>query len=137
GPDHRPVPAPSTASDVVGATPGEFRVDESGAANYSVPLYAPPGSGGVSPKLSLNYSSAGGDSLLGVGWSLSGASMILRCRRAVEAGDGAGPHPPVNFTGTDQFCVDGQRLVLYTGTHGAAGATYRTELHGFTKFVIE
>lgn len=32
-----------TASDRVAATAAEFRVDESGAATYSVPLYGAPG----------------------------------------------------------------------------------------------
>jgi len=135
-PDARAAPAPSATSDAVGATPGEFRVTEAGSASYSVPIFAPPGSGGVSPKLALAYDSAGGDSMLGTGWSLSGTSALSRCRRTVESGDGPGPHPPINFTATDQFCVDGQRLVLVSGAHGATGATYRTEIDSFTRFSI-
>lgn len=43
--------SPDTVSDQVSATAGEFRVDESGAATYSVPLYVVPGTAGVTPQL--------------------------------------------------------------------------------------
>jgi hypothetical protein len=37
---HAQLPSRDAASDQVGATPGEFRVDEAGNANYNIPLYA-------------------------------------------------------------------------------------------------
>lgn len=36
------VPARNAASDQVGATVGEFRVDEAGQATYNIPIYVPP-----------------------------------------------------------------------------------------------
>ncbi len=63
---------PDTVSDQVSATAGEFRVDESGSATYSIPLYTVPGTAGVAPQLSLSYSSQGGYGPLGMGWSLGG-----------------------------------------------------------------
>src|SRR5688572_30407266 len=74
-------------SDSVGATAAEFRVDEAGAATYSVPIYTVPGTAGVAPKLALNYSSQGGYGPLGKGWTISGLSSISRCRSTREAGD--------------------------------------------------
>src|SRR5687768_7892548 len=82
-----PVVTPDSISDTVAATPAEFRVDESGAATYSIPIYAVPGTAGVTPKLSLNYSSQGGYGPLGKGWSIGGLSSITRCRASREAGD--------------------------------------------------
>lgn len=61
---------PDAVSDSVAATPAEFRVDESGAATYSIPIYTVPGTAGVVPQLSLNYSSQGGYGPLGKGWSI-------------------------------------------------------------------
>ena len=58
--------------------PGSFSVSEAGAASYSIDIEVPPGTGGVEPKLSLSYSSQGGNGLLGMGWSLSGLSSIGR-----------------------------------------------------------
>ncbi|MCY7354715.1 MAG: FG-GAP-like repeat-containing protein, partial [Lysobacter sp.] len=110
--------AADAESDKVGATAAEFRVDESGAATYSIPLYAVPGTAGVAPKLSLNYSSQGAYGALGKGWSIGGLSSITRCRATREAGDFIvngqptdGSPAPINFTATDRYCVDGQRLV--------------------------
>jgi len=109
---------PDTISDQVSATAGEFRVDESGAATYSVPLYVVPGTAGVAPQLSLSYSSQGGYGPLGMGWSLGGMSSVTRCRATREHGDFIsggvptdGTPEPVNFTASDRYCLDGQRLV--------------------------
>jgi len=49
-----------------------------GAAGYSIPLVLPPGTNGVVPEISINYSSTGGSSAFGYGWGLSGLSIITR-----------------------------------------------------------
>jgi hypothetical protein len=133
-------PAPDPVSDGVGATFGEFRVDETGNASYTMPIYAPPGTAGVAPKLALVYNSGGGNGWLGKGWSVSGLSSITRCRRTREAGDffdGSTPvdgnSRPVAHTNQDVFCLDGARLLLVAGTYGANNAEYRLELDPFTK----
>ena len=43
---------PDAVSDAVAAIPAQFRVDESGAATYSIPLSTVPGTAGVVPQLS-------------------------------------------------------------------------------------
>jgi RHS repeat-associated protein len=136
------VPALDADSDSVGATFGEFRVDETGNANYSIPIFAPPGTAGVAPKIALNYNSGGGNGWVGKGWSLSGFSAITRCRKTREAGDFfSGQTPvdgnskPVTYSNQDVFCLDGSRLLLVAGTYGASGAEYRLELDPYTKVV--
>ena len=37
------------SSDSIGATPGDFRVDEGGAASYTLPILSLPGTAGLSP----------------------------------------------------------------------------------------
>jgi RHS repeat-associated protein len=140
-------PARDAVSDRVGATAGQFRVDESGAATYSIPIYTPPGTAGVVPQLGFSYSSQGGTGPLGKGWGISGASGISRCRATREHGDffanGAavdGDPAPINFSDSDRYCLDGQRLIPAPATaqvckalSGATVSQYRTELDSFQR----
>jgi RHS repeat-associated protein len=49
-----------------------FKVDDfTGAAHLSYPIVVPPARDGLAPSLSLNYSSSGPNSWVGVGWDLS------------------------------------------------------------------
>ena len=116
------------ATDRLGTLPGNFRVDETGAATYDIPLAVLPGTAGVAPPLSLHYASNRGNGLLGVGWSLSGLSAITRCRPTLGQDKQA---LPMTFSDTDRFCLDGQRLLLQTGTYGAADSTYKTGIDSF------
>lgn len=113
-----------------GVTSGEFRVSESGAATYSIPINLPAGTAGVTPQISLGYSSQGGDGMMGIGWSLSTGSAISRCPKTI-AQDGV--ISGVDFSSNDRFCLDGQRLMNTSGTHGRDGAIYYTELDSFSK----
>ncbi|OOG39664.1 FG-GAP-like repeat-containing protein [Polaromonas sp. A23] len=115
---------------VAGTTPGQFSVNESGAATYSIPIQVPPGVAGMQPQLSLEYNSQSGNGLLGMGWSLSGLSAITRCPRTM-AQDGV--RGGVGYDMNDRFCLDGQRLILVSGTYGAANSEYRTERESFSK----
>ncbi len=112
--------------------PGSFNVSPTGAAEYSIPIIVPPGTAGMEPVLSLNYSSQQGNGLLGVGWSLGGLPSIGRCPQTI-AQDGA--VRGVRLDGADKFCLDGQRLVAVSGTYGGHQTEYRTEIDGFSKIV--
>jgi hypothetical protein len=139
----RAVVQPDPLSDQVSATAAEFRVDESGAATYSIPLFAVPGTAGVTPQLSLSYSSQAGHGPLGKGWSIGGLSSITRCRATREAGDflGAatpdGNPAPINFSASDRYCLDGQRLIPAAVTCPAAGgltaSAWGTEIDSFQR----
>ncbi len=109
----------------VGSLAGEFRVNETGAATYSVPITIPDGVAGVKPSIAITYNSQYGNGLLGKGGSLAGISSISRCRQTLSQD---GTAVPVNWTATDRFCMDGQRLMLIEGTYGSAGSKYRTEI---------
>lgn len=135
-PPAAPAPDPGFTADPessrVGATAGQFRIDESGAANYSIPIMTVPGSGGVEPEISLNYNSHGGRGPLGQGWSLSGFSTISRCGQTIEQ-DGA--TTGIRLDGQDRFCLDGQKLMLVpgTGAYGTSGSQYRLEIDDFSR----
>ncbi|CAN7239035.1 FG-GAP-like repeat-containing protein [Polaromonas sp. LjRoot131] len=126
------IPAIAQTTTVAGHTPGQFSVNESGAATYRIPVQVPPGVAGMEPKLELAYNSQAANGLLGMGWSLGGLSAISRCPRTM-AQDGV--RGAVNFDMNDRYCMDGQRLILVSGTYGVAGSEYRTELDSFSKIV--
>ena len=108
-----------------GATQGEINVSASGAAVYTVPIVIPQGIAGVSPSLALTYNSQSGNGIAGYGWHLAGLSVISRIGSTPYHN---GKITEVNLTNTDQFALDGQRLVLKKGTHGENGALYETEI---------
>lgn len=119
-------------SDAVGAVAGEFRVDEGGQANYTIPIFTPTGIAGVSPTISLSYNSGGSNGVMGVGWQMSVANGIARCGKSIAVD---GVHGSVNLDLEDRFCLGGQRLVLVSGTYGIAGSEYRTVIDSQTKVI--
>lgn len=122
-----------TTVTAVGTIAGTFDVDPSGAASYSIPIVVPPGTAGMTPGLSLNYSSRAGNGALGRGWSLGGMSAITRCAKTI-ARDGS--NGSVNLDANDRFCLDGQRLVAINGgIYGADGTEYRTEVESFARVI--
>lgn len=113
-------------------TPGQFKVSETGAATYTIPIQAPPGTAGMEPKLALTYNSQAGNGPLGVGWSLSGLSVVHRCAKTITQD---GTNRGISYDSEDRYCIDGQRLFAISGAHGANGTEYRTERESFVKVV--
>jgi len=123
GDGDRPLTA---AEDVVtGTLSGDFAVSSDGVALYTIQLPLPPGTGDLSPRLSLVYSSAGGNDLVGFGCRLGGLSSITRVG-ATPAQDGY--RGAVSYDDRDRFSLDGQRFVTVEGNYGKAGAVYHTEI---------
>jgi RHS repeat-associated protein len=107
------------------ALTGGFRVNEMGAATYSLPIEASAGRGGMKPSVAISYSSSGGDGYLGLGWGVQASSAITRCPKTIEQD---GFLQGVQLKDTDSFCLDGQRLMLVSGQNGIDGAQYRKEI---------
>lgn len=112
--------------------PGNFAVSPAGAATYSIPIALPPGTAGLAPSLSLDYTSQGANGLLGVGWSLSGLPQITRCLRTKAQDGTAGA---MSYDQNDRYCMDGQRLAAVNGAYGADGTEYRTEVEAYSKII--
>ena len=128
--------ADQKATDRVGSIEGLFRVTETGAASYRIPLPTAAGTAGVVPELALAYDSQAGNGIAGLGFRLEGVSGIARCRQTTLR-DGAAK--ALSWSADDRFCLDGQRLVLAsratdpdqvagTPTYGAPNTIYRTEV---------
>jgi len=114
-----------------GEVRGGVRVSSAGSAIYEIPIAVPPGTAGMTPALSLLYNSNLDNGLVGLGWFLRGTtSRVTRCDKTFVQ-DGIVHR--VNYTVTDRFCLDGQRLVLASGTYGGNGAEYRKAIDDFSR----
>ncbi len=111
----------------VGITEGQLSVSLSGAATYNIPIAVPPGLAGVAPQISLAYNSQGGNGMAGYGWNVAGISSISRIPSTIYHD---GVIDAVDFDNLDRFALDGQRLIVKSGTsgvYGANGTYYETE----------
>ena len=127
------IAAPSApGASLVASASADLQVDNHGSANYSIPLRIAPGRSGLVPHIALQYDSAAGNGVLGIGWSLStGFPSAITRGRTILARDGT--VRGVNFDSSDKFYLDGQRLLCVSGDSLAAkaGNLYRTEVDSF------
>ncbi|ANH69754.1 hypothetical protein ABE85_23145 [Mitsuaria sp. 7] len=126
------VPFAAQAATLAGSTPANLTVTDSGAAVYQIPIQVPPGVAGLQPKLALKFDSQGTRGIAGPFWSLDGVPAVRRCPKT-KAQDGE--RGGIGLTGSDRFCFEGQRLTLESGTYGANGAVYRTEIDSFSRTI--
>ncbi len=67
---------------------------------------------------------------IGLGWYFSDLIEISRCSRSLYFDNAFNPF---KNDYTDVFCLNGQRLILSSGTYGYNGSEYKTELEGYKK----
>ena len=136
-----PEPTIETGALVVpGNLPYSAGVTKGGDAYVTVPIEPAPGVNGFVPRLAITYGggrerqrdteSLPGDTL-GYGWHLSGFSSVRRCAKN-QAENAA-----VRMTSADSLCLDGEPLVLKSGTHFAENAEYRTLRESYRKIVLK
>lgn len=123
---------PSAAGAKAEYLPGSQSVTPSGGFTYQLPLDVPAGRAGMSPQLSLSYSSSGPNGPLGLGWSMPAGSLITRCPQTLQHD---GTHTGVHYDANDRFCLDGQVLVGVGGTYGGGDGEYRTQNDSFAKIL--
>ncbi|EPE2286594.1 RHS repeat-associated core domain-containing protein [Vibrio alginolyticus] len=117
----------------VGTLPGELVV-QSGTAQYQLPISVPRGRGGNTPQLSLVYSSGGTPSgVIGSGFSLTGMPTISRCgsQQTIDSQIRA-----VQYDESDNFCLDGSRLIVSEGENAKKGSVYRPYIEDYSKVVL-
>ncbi len=117
----------------VGSARGTFHVSDVGQAQYRVTLDLPPGRNGLVPRLALRYDSAAPNGFVGQGWTLEGYSVVTRCAQTIAQDSRA---RGVRNDDTDEYCLDGQRLVPVEGyVAGEDGAEYHPEREPGTKVI--
>lgn len=106
-------------TETVGTLPGELSVHQ-GIASYQIPIELPEGRGGNTPQLAIQYSSQGAaNSALGVGFNIAGLSSIYRCGSQWFTDE---QFRPVENSRLDNFCMDGNRLIVADGVRGEDGS---------------
>jgi RHS repeat-associated protein len=115
---------------IVGTTKGSADVTQ-GSLTYDIEILTPKGTAGVKPTLGVNYnSSSNANSILGVGFSLQGLSVISRCNETLFA-------EKQDTSRSYNYCLDGQKLLL-TDTQSSYGGTnteYKTEINNHAKIL--
>ncbi|WP_054851351.1 RHS repeat-associated core domain-containing protein [Olleya sp. ITB9] len=114
----------------IGETPSNLSVSLTGGANYEIPIAVPSGIDGIVPEIFLGYNSQAGNGLAGYGWNIKGVSSITRIPSSKFHDNNI---DGVDFDNLDRFALDGERLVLKSGTYGANGAQYETERYSNIK----
>jgi hypothetical protein len=118
----------------VGATAGIADVTATGGASYQIPIEVPNGIAGLEPSVAVSYNSQNGYGLAGYGWNLTASSTITRCGKTYYY-DNAADAP--QLYNTDNLMLDGQRLILVSGSNLASGAKYRMEFDPSTDVVYK
>ena len=124
-----------TGQTLVGATEGSFSVSPSGGATYIIPIKSADGYSDFSPRISLTYNSQSGNSVMGVGWSLSGLSAISAVGHSLYY-DGT-TLSGVSATSDDAYSLDGMRLLRINGQNAKKGTEYTTEEDTWSRIVID
>jgi RHS repeat-associated protein len=120
---------PNLGGGLAGTLPGQASVSSRGASQYSFSIPVPPGTAGMAPSLGMSYDSENPIDIGALGWSLNGISEITRCKRTLATDNLV---HPVDLTSADAYCLNGERLILISGTDGAT-AEYRTEVESFQR----
>lgn len=130
-PNDKPLPPLHYGKDkrFVGKINDNLEVGLSGLLNYEIPISVPAGTGGMTPQLSLSYTSTQGDGLLGSGFELGGLSVINRCPGNLHNDGFTGSVNLVN----DYFMLDGQRL--HDLNQNNSGREFRTENNSFSQIL--
>jgi RHS repeat-associated protein len=111
------------------AITGVGAVETDGSFRYTIPIEVPPGRAGMTPAVSLSYSSSGGNGVLGMGWSLNATSTISRCPPTKASGR---DRDTLQFSGLGvRYCLDGERLIR----RGLVNE-YATEVDSFARIRI-
>ncbi len=127
--DSSTLPTGRSITPAAGAAGGAAPATElfTGAASHTIPLELPPGTGGMTPQLALQYSSqARGDSWVGSGWSLGLPAIARSLKHGVPSYDDA----------ADVFELAGQELVPET-TSPSLPRRYHTLRESFVRIVHE
>lgn len=115
-------------------TQGKFEISNNGQATYTLPIALPPSIQNVGPTINLVYSSGQMGGIAGQGWNINSISNIARIATRKDLD---GFVDGVDFDDNDKLALDGQRLILVSGTYWADGSIYKTEILSNSKIELK
>ncbi len=123
----------SGQSDIVGKTEDRFEVTPSGQVSYEIAIKVPTGTGGMEPKLSISYNGSRRNGLCGIGFDLTGLSVINRAPANMHVDGRAGT---VEVSSDDCLMLDGQRLIQVANL-GDGRKEWRTEQDSYSRIISQ
>jgi RHS repeat-associated protein len=127
------LPLPSGEGSIEGMGESFSASLSSGALSFTLPIAVPAGRHGVTPSVSIGYSSGGGSSELGFGWGLGVAAIARQTDRGLPRyDDRAAWHP-----GEDRFVYAGSHELVPVDSGGMAvldGGLVPAELTGWQEY---
>lgn len=123
----------STSSKEVGSPDVSFDVSPTGAATASISIDVPKGIRGLQPNVAITYNSQSGNGIVGWGCNLSCVSAITRVPKDLHHDDIS---KGITWGNDDAYSLDGNRLLLESGSAGTIGAVYSLEGDPFTKVTV-
>ena len=123
----------STSSKEVGSPDVSFDVSPTGAATASISIDVPKGIRGLQPNVAITYNSQSGNGIVGWGCNLSCVSAITRVPKDLHHD---GISKGITWGNDDAYSLDGNRLLLESGSAGTIGAVYSVEGDPFTKVTV-
>ncbi len=118
---------------LVGKVEDCFEVTPSGQVSYEIPIKVPTGTGGMEPKMSISYNGSKRTGLCGVGFDLTGLSVINRAPANLHVDGRAGV---VEIDANDCLMLDGQRLILVADL-GNGRKEWRTEQDSYSRIISQ
>lgn len=106
----------------VGQIPIYSETTPSGTRTYQVPIDVYKSPRGITPQIAITYNSQQGLSCAGMGWSLSGLSVIARTNKSLYYDKTT---DAVRMNNSDAFTLDGVRLIRLTSAGDSI--TYESE----------
>lgn len=135
-----PTPGENPDPDGISSTPsyhdtqGKLNISSSGQATYTLPIALPPSIADVGPSIDITYSSGQTGGIAGQGWTINSISYISRVATRFDID---GFKDGVDFDDNDKLALDGQRLLVKSGsTYWADGSLYETEVQSNSKIQL-
>ena len=95
-----------------------------GTAELTYPIELPAGRNGMQPNIDLHYSSAGGNDILGVGWSFAQPAITIDTRWGVPRYD--------DYWETEAYLLNGGQIVLHDDNGEPYPLPHQAGSEGFT-----